>query len=62
MNQGNRPHEKSAWHDPEIVDVGGVVETTGNGPENVRDNQGSDPPGYNPSRMSSSEEVDLEGR
>lgn len=62
MNQDNRPHEKSAWHDPEIVDVGGVVETTGAGPENVRDNLHEEPPRYNPSRMAANEEVDLEGR
>ncbi len=58
MDQTNQP-AKSVWRSPEIIDVGGVLETTTSGPENVRDNLHTDPPAYNLSRMSSDEEVQL---
>jgi hypothetical protein len=37
---------KQAWQSPEIVDVGGVIETTTIGNETVRDNDGVEPPSY----------------
>jgi hypothetical protein len=55
MAQSERP----TWHSPEIVDVGGVLETTTRGDENVRDNLGIEPPTYSLNRMATAAEVDL---
>ncbi|MDB5070010.1 MAG: hypothetical protein JWM87_1121 [Candidatus Eremiobacteraeota bacterium] len=57
--------EKRAWYSPEIVDVGGVVETTtlGKG-KNVRDNNHETPETYSEhgDRSALDAEVDLADR
>jgi hypothetical protein len=62
MDRNDQSREKPVWHSPEIVDVGGVLEATTSGTQNVRDNLGVDPPTYSLNRMATGEEVDLEGR
>jgi hypothetical protein len=53
---------KRVWRSPEIVDVGGVAETTTVGNQNVRDNQGVEPPTYHDPNRAMNEEVDLGDR
>lgn len=57
--------EKRAWYSPEIIDVGGVVETTTLGKDgNVRDNNHETPPTYSEKgdRSAQDAEVDLADR
>jgi hypothetical protein len=62
MLQSDRSGGRPVWHSPEIVDVGGVLETTTGNGGNVRDNVGNDPPMYTDVVQASAKEVDLGGR
>jgi hypothetical protein len=63
MDQSSGPSGKRAWHSPEIIDVGAVVETTTTGNQNVLDNQGTNlPPTYHDPPPPPKAEVDLGDR
>jgi hypothetical protein len=62
MDQNDQVQPKPVWRTPEIVDVGGVIETTTVSDTNVRDNLGLEPPTWSPHGPNGREEVDLEGR
>jgi hypothetical protein len=46
MSDEKPANERKDWSAPEIIEVGGVAESTGWGNENVRDNQCDDNPKY----------------
>jgi hypothetical protein len=52
--------ERKGWEAPQVVEVGGVVENTGTGNENVRDNPENPEPAYtDPPKPTRSERVDM---